>query len=93
MFEVVSKQFEVTQAMKDHAEKAVKKLTKLKVEPTYNHMILKKEGSEFVAEYEIRTPIGNYFAKGSDVDCYLAITAAVAKIIEQVKRKLEKLQH
>lgn len=91
--EVVSSQFEVTQAMLDHARKAGRKLQKLKVEPTYNHINLKKEGSDFVAEYEVRSGLSNFFAKSSDPDCYLAITGAVAKVIEQVKRKLEKVQH
>ncbi|MFC6276357.1 HPF/RaiA family ribosome-associated protein [Psittacicella hinzii] len=90
--EIVGKAFDVTDALKAHAEKATGKLSKLKVDLSYNHLSLKKDGANYVSEYEIHTNLGQFFGRGSDTDCYLSITDAATKVFEQVKKRLDKLQ-
>lgn len=91
--QVTSKDFEVTEALAQHAEKAFAKLAKAKVETTNELLHLKKDGSVFVAELEVRTPLADFFAKAEDHDCYKAITEVVNKVYEQARKKLEKVQH
>ncbi|RIY33490.1 hypothetical protein CJP74_01830 [Psittacicella melopsittaci] len=91
--DVVGKAFEVTDAIKSHADKVVGKLSKLKVDLSYNTLALKKDGANYVTEYEVQTNLGRFFARGSATDCYVSITEAVNKIYDQVKKKLDKLQH
>ncbi|RIY32295.1 ribosomal subunit interface protein [Psittacicella hinzii] len=91
--DIVGKAFDVTDAIKAHADKAVGKLSKLKVDLSYNTLALKKDGANYVSEYEVQTNLGHFFARGTDTDCYVSITDAVNKIYEQVKKKLDKLQH
>lgn len=91
--EVVGKAFEVTDAIKAHAEKVTSKLAKLKqAELSYNQLALKKDGSNYVSEYEIHTNLGQFFARGSSPDCYESITEAAERVYDQVKKKLDKLQ-
>lgn len=89
-FELTSKSFELTEAIKAHAEKVTGKLAKLHTEVTLNHMILRKEGVNYVAEYEIKVREGNFFAKDQNADCYVAMSGAVQKVFDQLKKKQDK---
>lgn len=86
---ITSKQMDITDAIRNHAEERLAKLEKWQTQLINPHIVLSKESNAFVADASVSTPNGQLVASAKHDDMYSAINDLIGKL----EKQLNKVQH
>jgi len=90
---ITARRFELTDALRDYAQKGVYTLKKYFDHLIRGHMILSVEKHRQIAELVIHVWGTDLASRGESEDMYLAIDGVVEKMERQIKRYKDKLRN
>lgn len=88
--EFTARQYDLTDKIKDYAEKKLSKLEKFVDEPVEAHLIFEKEKLREIAEIHVSHRFGHLQASESTEDMLTSVHAVVETVIKQARRSRKK---
>jgi len=83
---------ESSQAIKDHIDEKIKKLSKYLIKPNTVHFILAVEKFRHIAEATLSEDGGMLYAKENSDNMYVSIDKVLTKLEHQLKKHKEKVK-
>lgn len=90
---VTGRHFEVTEAIRQHAEEKIAKLTNHFDRLNKADLVLALDSDQTVAELTVTAPRGNrLFAQAKDRDLYAAVDGVIHRMVRQIDKMKERMQ-
>ncbi|WP_299002670.1 ribosome-associated translation inhibitor RaiA [uncultured Shewanella sp.] len=90
MIKITSKQFDVTDSIRERIESRIAKLSRHDVQFLNPHVIIVQEKQIFKIEASVGIPNARLFAQAKNEDLYAAINAMGQKLEKQLNRQVHK---